>query len=87
MSSTQTQTATQPQSSSSNSHTDAVPTLHLRGDASTSTSGASVPTSLGGPGVNLDSYDEEQVRLMEERCILVTPEDVAYGEDSKKTCE
>jgi hypothetical protein len=24
---------------------------------------------------------------MEERCILVTPEDVAYGEDSKKTCE
>jgi len=24
---------------------------------------------------------------MEERCILVTPEDVAYGEDSKKTCK
>lgn len=36
--------------------------------------------------VDLDEYDEEQVRLMEERCILVTPEDKAYGEDSKKTC-
>jgi hypothetical protein len=23
---------------------------------------------------------------MEERCILVTPDDVAYGEESKKTC-
>jgi hypothetical protein len=37
-------------------------------------------------GPNLNEYDEEQARLMEERCILVTPEDVAYGEDSKKTC-
>jgi isopentenyl-diphosphate delta-isomerase len=37
-------------------------------------------------GPNLSDYDEEQARLMEERCILVTPEDVAYGEDSKKTC-
>lgn len=37
--------------------------------------------------VNLSEYDEEQVRLMEERCILVTPDDVAYGEESKKTCE
>lgn len=27
-----------------------------------------------------------RVRLMEERCILITPEDVAYGEESKKTC-
>jgi isopentenyl-diphosphate delta-isomerase len=38
------------------------------------------------PTVDLDSYDEEQVRLMEERCILITPNDEAYGEDSKKTC-
>ncbi|XAO23860.1 isopentenyl-diphosphate Delta-isomerase [Cryptococcus bacillisporus CA1280] len=36
--------------------------------------------------INLDSYDEEQVRLMEERCILVTPEDKVYGEGSKKVC-
>ena len=37
--------------------------------------------------IDLQNYDEEQVRLMEERCILITPEDKAYGEDSKKTCE
>jgi hypothetical protein len=38
-------------------------------------------------GPSLSEYDDEQVRLMEERCILVTPDDVAYGEDSKKTCK
>lgn len=37
--------------------------------------------------IELDGYDEEQIRLMEERCILVTPEDKAYGDVSKKTCE
>lgn len=37
--------------------------------------------------VDLDAYDEEQVRLMEERCILVDENDVAYGEGSKKQCE
>jgi len=36
--------------------------------------------------VDLDAYDEEQVRLMEERCILIDDQDRAYGEDSKKTC-
>ncbi|OCF60569.1 isopentenyl-diphosphate Delta-isomerase [Kwoniella mangroviensis CBS 10435] len=36
--------------------------------------------------ISLDTYDEEQVRLMEERCILVDGNDKAYGEDSKKTC-
>ena len=36
---------------------------------------------------NLESYDEEQVRLMEERCILVNEKDEAYGEESKKTCK
>jgi isopentenyl-diphosphate delta-isomerase len=37
--------------------------------------------------VDLGAYDDEQVRLMEERCILVTPADEAYGDDSKKTCK
>jgi isopentenyl-diphosphate delta-isomerase len=40
-----------------------------------------------GAGPDLDDYDEEQVRLMEERCILVNEKDEAYGEDSKKACE
>lgn len=35
----------------------------------------------------LDGYDEEQVRLMEERCILVDENDKTYGEGSKKRCE
>lgn len=39
------------------------------------------------PDPNLDSYDDEQVRLMEERCILINEKDEAYGEDSKKTCK
>lgn len=53
--------------------TEAQPSLILRSNAEA--------------GPNLNEYDEEQARLMEERCILVTPEDVAYGEDSKKTCK
>lgn len=44
------------------------------------------PTAATTATVSLDAYDEEQVRLMEERCILVTPDDRAYGEGSKKTC-
>ena len=39
------------------------------------------------PAPSLDAYDEEQVRLMEERCILVNEKDEAYGEESKKTCK
>ena len=39
------------------------------------------------PAVNLDAYDDEQVRLMEERCILINEKDEAYGEGSKKNCE
>lgn len=35
----------------------------------------------------LEGYDAEQVRLMEERCILVNDKDEAYGEGSKKQCE
>ncbi|WVN88312.1 isopentenyl-diphosphate delta-isomerase [Cryptococcus depauperatus CBS 7841] len=42
--------------------------------------------SLATSNVNLDTYNEEQVRLMEERCILVDSEDKAYGEGSKKVC-
>lgn len=37
--------------------------------------------------IELNGYDEEQVRLMEERCILVNEKDEAYGEGSKKQCE
>ncbi|KAK9760593.1 isopentenyl-diphosphate delta-isomerase idi1 [Basidiobolus ranarum] len=37
-------------------------------------------------GFDLSQYDEEQVRLMEEMCILVDENDKAYGGDTKKNC-
>ncbi|CAJ0917070.1 7181_t:CDS:2 [Entrophospora sp. SA101] len=36
--------------------------------------------------VNLDEYDEEQIRLMEEMCILVDENDKKIGSDTKKNC-
>lgn len=46
----------------------------------------SVPIAVGAGDVDLAAYDDEQVRMMEERCILVDENDVAYGEGSKKRC-
>lgn len=37
-------------------------------------------------GVDLSAYNEEQVRLMAEMCILVSPEDKATGAETKKNC-
>jgi isopentenyl-diphosphate delta-isomerase len=37
--------------------------------------------------VDLSSYDPEQSRLMDERCILVDENDNAIGAMDKKTCE
>jgi isopentenyl-diphosphate delta-isomerase len=45
------------------------------------------PTATTEAQVSLEAYDDEQVRLMEERCILVDEQDVAYGDGSKKRCE
>ncbi|KAG8936605.1 isopentenyl-diphosphate delta-isomerase idi1 [Tulasnella sp. 419] len=36
--------------------------------------------------IDLSEYDPEQSRLMSERCIVVTPDDVAIGALDKKTC-
>ncbi|KAJ2337565.1 isopentenyl-diphosphate delta-isomerase idi1, partial [Coemansia sp. RSA 2681] len=36
--------------------------------------------------VDFSGYDEEQVRLMGEMCILVDRDDKAIGAASKKTC-
>jgi isopentenyl-diphosphate delta-isomerase len=36
--------------------------------------------------VDLSSYDPEQSRLMNERCILVDEQDNAIGAVDKKTC-
>jgi isopentenyl-diphosphate Delta-isomerase len=37
--------------------------------------------------IDLKGYDAEQVRLMEERCILVDEQDEPLGAADKKTCE
>jgi isopentenyl-diphosphate Delta-isomerase len=37
--------------------------------------------------IDLTSYDPEQSRLMDERCILVDEEDNAIGAVDKKTCQ
>lgn len=39
--------------------------------------------------IELDAnrYDAEQIHLMEERLILLSPDDKAIGEGSKKDCE
>ena len=37
--------------------------------------------------VDLSSYDPEQSKLMDERCILVDEEDNAIGAMDKKTCK
>ena len=41
-----------------------------------------VPTSDS----DLDGYDEEQIRLMEEVCIVLDENDVPIGSASKKVC-
>lgn len=38
-------------------------------------------------GTELDGYDDEQVRLMEEVCIVLDNDDKPIGSASKKTCE
>lgn len=38
-------------------------------------------------GAELEGYDEEQVRLMEEVCIVLDNDDRPIGSASKKTCE
>ena len=36
--------------------------------------------------MSLDSYDSEQIRMMEERCILLDTNDNVIGSDTKKNC-
>lgn len=38
------------------------------------------------PDADLTGYDEEQIRLMEEVCIVLDENDVPIGSASKKTC-
>lgn len=52
----------------------------------TAVDSAPATTTTGLATIELEGYDEEQIRLMEERCILVNDKDEAYGDGSKKAC-
>ena len=43
-------------------------------------------TASASATTDLTGYDEEQIRLMEEVCIVVNPDDVPVGSGSKKRC-
>ncbi|KAJ1925346.1 isopentenyl-diphosphate delta-isomerase idi1 [Tieghemiomyces parasiticus] len=51
----------------------------------TATTTAPLPTTAMALG-DLATYDEEQVRLMGEKCILINRDDVKVGYESKKNC-
>ena len=58
-------------------------------DVDTSLARDVLPTANGGSareGTELDGYDEEQVRLMVEVCIVLDDDDKPIGSASKKTC-
>jgi isopentenyl-diphosphate delta-isomerase len=58
-------------------------------DVDTSLARSILPATGGGStheGSELEGYDEEQVRLMEEVCIVLDNDDKPIGSASKKTC-
>lgn len=58
-------------------------------DVDTSLARDVLPTAIDNSareGTELDGYDDEQVRLMEEVCIVLDNDDKPIGSASKKTC-
>lgn len=58
-------------------------------DVDTSLAQEVIPTSstpAARTGNELEGYDEEQVRLMDEVCIVLDEDDKPIGSASKKTC-
>lgn len=65
--------------------------LRLFPDVDTSLARSVLPTAAAGSsardGGDLEGYDEEQIRLMDEVCIVLDENDKPIGSASKKTCE
>lgn len=61
-----------------------VDTTLVRSLADTSTATTS---NRGDTDTDLKGYDEEQIRLMDERCIVLDDDDQPIGSGSKKTCK
>jgi isopentenyl-diphosphate delta-isomerase len=57
--------------------------LHLFPEVNTTVIGAARPS---GSENDLAGYDEEQIRLMDEVCIVLDENDVPIGSASKKAC-
>ena len=60
-----------------------------RASATSSMSATTTLTELplASVDLSLEGHDAEQIRLMEERLILLDPDDNVIGEGSKKECE
>lgn len=58
--------------------------LHLFPDVTANAAGT---PSVRANDTDLNGYDEEQIRLMEEVCIVVDENDVPIGSASKKVCQ
>lgn len=57
------------------------------GDVNTSVIGSGARQAANGTGdSDLAGYDEEQIRLMDEMCIVLDENDVPIGSATKKVC-
>jgi isopentenyl-diphosphate delta-isomerase len=63
--------------------------LRLFPEVRTNPGTSSLGTSSVATGTDavLEGYDEEQIRLMDEVCIVLDPDDVPIGTASKKVCQ
>lgn len=61
--------------------------LRLFPEINTTLIGASRNEDSATRDSDLAGYDEEQIRLMDEMCIVIDENDVPIGSGSKKTCE
>lgn len=59
--------------------------LHLFPEVNTTIIGAAARNAASSSN-DLEGYDEEQIRLMDEMCIVLDAEDMPIGSASKKTC-
>ena len=85
MSTTIMTTNAQAQSGGSDNDNDNDNILHLFPEVDPGLA-TSAPSTEAAPNDDLNGYDEEQVRLMEEVCIVVDQNDRPVGSASKRVC-
>ena len=76
-----------PEANSSDARDDAATSAPSNHDLLENGKGVTVnATAAASATTDLTGYDEEQIRLMEEVCIVVNEDDVPMGSGSKKRC-